>query len=57
MKLRRYAEAESDAEAALALDPEHVKSLQRRGTARYYLGKLRLAAKDFMIAQHLSPTA
>jgi RNA polymerase II-associated protein 3 len=53
LKLKRYQEAESDAHEALTLDPEHIKSLQRRGTARYYLGKLRGAGKDFEKAQQL----
>jgi tetratricopeptide (TPR) repeat protein len=53
LKLKRYQEAEADADAALSLDPEHIKSLQRRGTARYYLGKLRGASKDFDKAQQL----
>jgi regulator of sirC expression with transglutaminase-like and TPR domain len=50
LKMKKYAEAESDADAALGFDSEHVKSLQRRGTARYYLGKLRVAMKDFTAA-------
>jgi tetratricopeptide (TPR) repeat protein len=51
LKLKKYSEAESDADAALGFDSEHVKSLQRRGTARYYLGKLRLSMRDFAAAQ------
>jgi tetratricopeptide (TPR) repeat protein len=51
LKLKRYQEAENDASDALILDSEHLKSLQRRGTARYYLGKLRQSAKDFHQAQ------
>ena len=53
MKLKKYEEAEGDAHAALEIDAEHVKSLQRRGTARYYIGKLRGAARDFERAQQI----
>ena len=56
LKLKRYQEAETDADEALAIDAEHVKSLQRRGTARYYIGRLRGAAKDFEKAQKLQFT-
>ena len=57
LKLKRYLEAEQDADQALQLDPEHLKSLQRRGTARYYLGKYRLSARDFSKAQDITPSA
>jgi tetratricopeptide (TPR) repeat protein len=56
LKLKKYQEAESDADAALGFDSEHIKSIQRRGTARYYLGKYRLSLKDFFHAQSLQPT-
>lgn len=56
LKLKKYQEAESDADAALGFEAEHLKSLQRRGTARYYLGKYRLSLKDFSLAQSLQFT-
>ena len=33
---------------ALVHDPNHLKSIQRRGTAAYYTSRLRIARKDFM---------
>lgn len=39
--------AEEDSSAALELDPSHIKSWQRRATARQKLGKLLDAAQDF----------
>lgn len=56
LKLKKHHEAESDADAALGFDSDHLKSLQRRGTARYYLGKLRLSTKDFNLAQSIQFT-
>ena len=38
---KKYNEAENDANSALFFDQNHVKSLQRRGVARFYLGKLK----------------
>ena len=40
-------QAEKDATEALQIDSKHIKSLQRRGTARYYLDKIRDAIRDF----------
>ena len=57
LKLRRYQEAEIDADQALMIDQEHLKSLQRRGTARFYLGKYRQSGKDFQKAQSINPSA
>lgn len=37
IKQKKYTEAERDANDALNIDPNHIKSIQRRGTARYYL--------------------
>ena len=48
IKLKVYSKAFEDAEAALALDPQHVKSVGRRGTAAYYLKKFKQARSDFM---------
>ena len=33
---------------ALSIDANHLKSIQRRGTAAYYTQRLRQARKDFM---------
>ena len=35
------------------LDPEHVKSIGRRGTANYYLGNIKQAKRDFVRALKL----
>lgn len=56
LKLRRYQEAENDADQALMIDSEHIKSLQRRGTARFYLGKYRQSVRDFQKAQSITPS-
>jgi regulator of sirC expression with transglutaminase-like and TPR domain len=48
LKIKKYKEAEEDSDQALKIDSNHLKSISRRGTARYYLGKLRLARKDFI---------
>lgn len=37
------------------LDPTHVKSLGRRGTAAYYLGKIKEAMRDFVEIITLEP--
>ena len=47
--------AEDDATDALKVDSNHVKSLQRRGTARNSLGKHKAALKDFEAALIISP--
>ena len=41
LKLRAYQKAYDDANRACLLDPEHVKSIGRRGTANYYLGNVK----------------
>lgn len=43
----RYAAAELDCTASLALDSSYVKALCRRGTARIHLKKLKDAKEDF----------
>ena len=55
LKLKAYHKAFADADAALQLDPVHVKSLGRRGTACYYLDKFRQAKRDFVVALGLDP--
>lgn len=47
IKNREFAKAEDDCSLALKVDPTHVKSYLRRGTARNALGKHRLALLDF----------
>ena len=39
LKLKAYQRAFEDADQALSLDPNHIKSIGRRGTANFYLGK------------------
>jgi tetratricopeptide (TPR) repeat protein len=46
LKLKRFAEAEADCGAALRIEPTHIKSLQRRASARIALGKARAAVQD-----------
>jgi len=48
IKLKEYEQAYQDADAALKSDQNHLKSIQRRGTAAYYTQRMRQARKDFM---------
>ena len=43
LKMKEWGSAERDADRAIAIDPTHVKSYQRRSAARVSLGKLRAA--------------
>jgi|APSaa5957512535_1039671.scaffolds.fasta_scaffold96315_1 DnaJ homolog subfamily C member 7 len=36
LKLKQYGKAFEEADAAIKVDPNHLKSIQRRGTAAYY---------------------
>ena len=53
LKMKDWLSAEKDASRALELDPTHVKSFQRRSTARLALGKMRAALRDLMEAEKL----
>lgn len=55
LKSREFGKAEDDCNLALRIDPSHLKSLSRRGTARNSLGKHRLALLDFERAAELDP--
>lgn len=55
IKLRRFAEAESDCSEAIDLDDRYVKAYSRRGTARRELRKLLDAIDDFEFALRLEP--
>lgn len=55
LKNREFAKAEDDCNLALQIDPDHLKSLSRRATARNALGKHRLALLDFERAAVLDP--
>ena len=55
LKLRAYGKAYDDSNQACMLDPAHVKSLGRRGTAAYYLGKIKEAMRDFVEIITLEP--
>ncbi|CAM9255617.1 unnamed protein product [Ectocarpus fasciculatus] len=57
LKLKEFGKAESDADAALRVDPRHVKSLQRRAVARNALGKHRAALGDLQTAAEIDPTS
>lgn len=52
LKKKEWARAEHDASVALALDSAHVKSYQRRASARASMGKLQAALRDL----HLKDT-
>lgn len=51
LKLKNWTNAEADATNALAIDPYHSKSYQRRCVARLSLGKLRAAMIDACAAE------
>ena len=55
LKLKAYGKAYDDSNQACMLDPAHVKSLGRRGTAAYYLGKIKEAMRDFVEIITLEP--
>lgn len=50
IKLKKYENAYQDANTALNYDANHLKSIQRRGTAAYYTQRLRQARRDFLRA-------
>lgn len=53
LKLREFGRAEKDASSALEIDPAHIKSYQRRSSARVSLGKLRAALRDLKTAENI----
>jgi len=55
LKLKAHAKAFDDANRAVQIDPTHVKSIGRRGTASYYLGNVKQAKFDFLNALQLEP--
>ena len=55
LKLKAHAKAYDDANRALLIDPNHVKSVGRRGTASFYLGNVKQAKIDFINALRLDP--
>lgn len=56
-QLKEFGKAEADCDAALRLDPRHVKSLQRRAAARNALGKHRAALGDLQAAAEIDPSS
>lgn len=56
-QLKEFGKAESDCDAALRVEPGHVKSLQRRAVARNALGKHRAALSDLQTAGEIDPTS
>ena len=46
--MKNYEKAFQDADQALKSDQNHLKSIQRRGTAAYYTQRMRQARKDFI---------
>ncbi|CAM9815051.1 unnamed protein product, partial [Laminaria digitata] len=57
LKLKEFGKSEADSDAALRIDPRHVKSLQRRATARNALGKHRAALGDLQTASEIDPAS
>jgi Tfp pilus assembly protein PilF len=55
LNLKAYPKAHADANEACTRDPTHVKSFGRRGTAHYYMHKLKLAKADFITVLRLDP--
>jgi len=55
LKLKDFSAAELDSSCAIEIDPSHVKSFSRRGTARNALGRHRAALLDFEEAARLEP--
>ncbi|CAM9157207.1 unnamed protein product, partial [Ectocarpus fasciculatus] len=55
LKLKEYIKAEADCTCAIDINPEHVKSLTRRATARNALGKHRSAIADLLAAEKIEP--
>ncbi len=51
LKLKHWAQAESDSTSALEIDKFHYKSYQRRCLARLSMGKVRAAMMDICSAQ------
>lgn len=51
LKKKDWTKAEDDANSALAIDPAHIKSYQRRSAARAALGKLQSALVDLSYAE------
>mmetsp|Transcript_11091 Transcript_11091/g.16794 ORF Transcript_11091/g.16794 Transcript_11091/m.16794 type:complete len:405 (-) Transcript_11091:123-1337(-) len=51
LKLKDWQRAEADSSSALNLDPKHLKSYQRRASARFRLGKIRAAINDIEKAE------
>jgi len=45
--MKVYKNAYDDANAALEIDPSHLKSIGRRGTAAFYLKNFKQAKLDF----------
>ena len=55
LNLRKHKLAEEDASKALFFDNTHIKSLNRRGEACFYLSKLGESKEDFEAALLLEP--
>ena len=55
LKAKNFACAEEDCSSALRLNAKHVKSWNRRGTARNKLGRHRAALRDFEAVLQLEP--
>ena len=53
LKVKDWKAAEEDATLALRIDPDHIKSYQRRAASRVALGKILASLKDLRLAEHL----
>jgi len=55
MKLSHYERALMDAREALLLDPQHLKSIYRKGLALHHMQQFELASEAFALALEYSP--
>ena len=55
LRLRRYDDASSDANAAIAMQPEKYHGYYLRGLARHFQGQRRLAAADYRHVLKINP--
>ena len=55
LKMKKYAQAEADCTAAIALDGKYIKAWMRRATARAGLKRLAEALQDYKKVLQLDP--
>lgn len=57
LRMKDFVSAESDCNCALSIQPDHIKSIVRRASARTFLGKHRAALADLYYALELDPSS